>query len=150
MGVIYNMNELNQLALEKISSNLLNYGDLNIAIDVSNNVNINLIKHIVKKIVDEFKKETNIIFSDSKVIKSLKYEEFNTTLFELGKGIADFSQTLDFINDEINKNGCSGLIYITQGYGFFPKIEPDYPVTWILIGNNPNEDTPFGLNIKIS
>lgn len=143
-------NCLNQLMLSEISRGVTNYGKLNVAIDVSGPVNIENMKLLVREIVDEIKKPASIIFSDSSVIKEVDYSEFNETLFILGKNIADFSETFLHVNEKLNDEGCCGLIYITDGHGFLPEAEPQYPVIWILTGGSPSEDIPFGLKFVLS
>lgn len=138
------------LNVSEISSNITNHGKLYVAIDVSEAVNIEFTKNLVKTIVEEINRPTRVIFTDTKVIKSVDYDEFNKTLFILGKGNTDLEPAFSYVDELLNENGCCGLIYITSGYGFFPENEPSYPVTWVLTGGSPNEDTPFGKNVLLN
>jgi predicted metal-dependent peptidase len=52
--------------------------------------------------------------------------------------------------DKISELGLEpdALIYLTDGYGEFPDVEPAYPVVWGTIGLEP-EDFPFGEAVKV-
>lgn len=138
------------LNLKEISNNITNHGELYIAIDVSETVNIESTRDLVKTIVNEINKPTRIIFTDNQIIKSVDYDEFDKTLFIVGSGIANLNSAFSYIDELLNEKGCCGLVYITRGYGFFPEDEPSYPVTWVLTGISPNEETPFGKNVLLN
>ena len=58
-----------------------------------------------------------------------------------GRGGTDFRPVFDKI-DELGLTP-DALIYLTDGYGDFPDVEPSYPVVWGSIGKTP-EQYPFG------
>lgn len=60
-----------------------------------------------------------------------------------GGGGTDFRPVFKYIKD--NEIEIDALIYFTDGYGDFPKKEPDYPVIWVIKGT---VQPPFGRRIQ--
>lgn len=63
-----------------------------------------------------------------------------------GRGGTSFVPVFDMI-DELGLEP-DALIYLTDGYGTFPSVEPAYPVVWGTIGLDP-EQYPFGDAVAI-
>lgn len=62
-----------------------------------------------------------------------------------GGGGTDFHPPFNWLEERGIKPGC--LLYLTDMYGTFPKVEPDYPVMWCSI--SPNVKAPWGETIHI-
>ena len=60
-----------------------------------------------------------------------------------GGGGTDFRPVFE----EIKKRGVQPqfLVYLTDGYGTYPDIAPDYPVLWLSTGSKP----PWGQYVAI-
>ncbi len=91
------------------------------------------------------------------VIQSvLKYDPWELTnrtfnrMQVLGRGVTSLIPPFAWVNKNILKAGNSldALIYITDGYGSFPKQAPGYPVLW-LVPESGFENPPFGQLIRI-
>jgi predicted metal-dependent peptidase len=86
----------------------------------------------LQSIVDECQPErTIVIMVDAEVQRVDVFErgapiEFNV----VGFGGTDFRPAFDYIERE-QINPC-GLIYLTDGYGYFPDNPPNYPVLWAI------------------
>lgn len=61
-----------------------------------------------------------------------------------GGGGTDFRPVFDWIEE--NMEDCSGLVYLTDGYGTFPQKEPYYPVLWTLINEY---NVPWGRSTRL-
>jgi predicted metal-dependent peptidase len=44
-------------------------------------------------------------------------------------------------------SACDVVIYFTDAKGVFPKVEPNYPVMWLIKGK---EHTPWGTRIQLN
>ena len=62
----------------------------------------------------------------------------------VGGGGTDFRPVFDWIGN--NLEDCVGLVYLTDGQGYYPSSPPYYPVLWVLIDKY---DVPFGLTTEL-
>lgn len=60
-------------------------------------------------------------------------------LHSVGGGGTDFRPVFDAIDARGEPPAC--LIYLTDGYGTFPDVAPEYPVLWVM---NTDASAPFG------
>jgi predicted metal-dependent peptidase len=61
-----------------------------------------------------------------------------------GKG-TNFNPVFDYIDAQ--DSACDVVIYFTDAKGVFPKVEPNYPVMWLIKGK---EHTPWGTRIQLN
>lgn len=88
-----------------------------------------------------------IIYADASV---QAVEEFGPGMpiknnLSYGRGGTDFRPVFDYIEKEEKKPAC--LIYMTDGFGTFPQVQPDYPVLWAIVSDF--KDIPFGERVEI-
>ena len=62
-----------------------------------------------------------------------------------GGGGTDFRPVFDAIAERGEVPAC--LIYLTDGYGEFPEVAPEYPVLWVM---NTDKEAPFGETVRLS
>jgi len=67
------------------------------------------------------------------------YDQIPLTAY--GRGGTDFRPAFVWLEEECPD--ARVLVYLTDGYGPFPEVEPDVPVIWLTYGIKP-EDYPFG------
>jgi predicted metal-dependent peptidase len=63
-----------------------------------------------------------------------------------GGGGTDFRPVFERL-DEDPTDKPALLVYLTDGYGTYPKDEPQYPVLWV-VKNGDVEKVPFGIRVK--
>lgn len=61
-----------------------------------------------------------------------------------GRGGTDFRPVFDLLQDGKFKPAC--LLYLTDMYGPFPDVPPEYPVLWVTVSRDVK--APFGMTIK--
>jgi predicted metal-dependent peptidase len=92
-----------------------------------------------------------IMWCDAKVHRVDECEDYADILHVRGKGAVGRGGT-DFrpVFDEIREMGIKpdALVYLTDGYGDFPQVEPDYPVLWGDITKDPKH-YPWGEVVEI-
>lgn len=121
-----------------------------IAIDTSGSVAGDLVQRFVQKTYNVLKQEESfftkinihIIQCDSLIQEDVKIttqQEFDTYLERMelhGFGGTDFRPVFKFV-DELIRQGeftdLRGLIYFTDGYGVFPKSQPNYKTAFVFI-----------------
>ena len=88
---------------------------------------------------------------DSEIKKVDVYESWDLLNYDLntmkfyGRGGTSFVQPFDWINKYVQegKQIPDAIIYMTDGFGDFPKEPPEFPCLWIL-PENGNKKPPFG------
>jgi len=71
------------------------------------------------------------------------YEGFDFGDVEIrGGGGTDFRPVFDFIEE--NSINPDALVFLTDGNGYYPISEPDYPVLWVLSAEGDDTCVPFG------
>lgn len=93
-------------------------------------------------------KQLFIVWCDAEVHRTDEVDELTDliSLKPVGGGGTDFNPVFDWIAE--NQLEPDALVYMTDGYGSFPKQEPKYPVLWADISNNPKL-YPFGDVVNI-
>ena len=129
-----------------------------VAIDTSGSMDDQTLKKVLG-IIDNLRSFTQckltLIQCDAEIQQIQEFEEFNPIVFEkykvLGRGGTSFRPVFDWIKNKSTKENYrfDTLIFITDGYGDFPKNPPNYPVLWI-ITKNGIEKVPFGEQIKLT
>lgn len=129
-----------------------------IAIDTSGSMSNETLKKVLGEI-DNLRSFTQckltLIQCDAQINKIEEYEEYEPTNFEkykvIGKGGTSFTPVFEYLLKKQNEESFhfDTLIFITDGFGDFPKDEPEYPVLW-LITKNGVQSVPFGKKITIT
>ena len=69
----------------------------------------------------------------------------------IGGGGTDFEVFFDSINSKEFEHKDGVCVYITDGYGYFPSIEPNLPVLWVVTpGGASNDIFPFGEIVRLN
>lgn len=98
-----------------------------------------------------------LIQCDSEIKKIDVYESWDLLNYELdsvkiyGRGGTSFIPPFDWLHKFVEKGNQmpDALIYMTDGFGDFPKDPPELPCLWI-VPENANKKFPFGELISIS
>ena len=84
-------------------------------------------------------------YADSECYGPYKVDHINKTPFPKGAGGTDFRPFFKTLEDKSTGDKEYICIYLTDGYGDYPDIEPDIPVLWVITsGGLDNESIPFG------
>ena len=84
-------------------------------------------------------------YADSECYGPYKVDHINKTPFQKGAGGTDFRPFFKTLEDKSTGDKEYICIYLTDGYGDYPDIEPDIPVLWVITsGGLDNESIPFG------
>ena len=129
-----------------------------IAIDTSGSMSNEILKKVLGEI-DNLRSFTQckltLIQCDAQINKIEEYEEYEPTNFEkyklIGRGGTSFTPVFEYLLKKQNEESFhfDTLIFITDGFGDFPKDGPEYPVLW-LITKNGVQSVPFGERITIT
>jgi predicted metal-dependent peptidase len=67
-----------------------------------------------------------------------------------GGGGTDFKPFFDVLQDSMRPREYTLAIYLTDGYGDFPRTQPGVPVLWVVTpGGRKLEDFPFGEAVRL-
>lgn len=129
-----------------------------IAIDTSGSVEGELVQKFVQKTynilksTESFFSKINLhiiqcdteIHEDVKITTQNEFDEYLKNMTIKGLGGTDFRPVFHHVNELIKNhefNNLKGLIYFTDGYGDFPKRQPDYNTAFVFVDdeyNNPD------------
>lgn len=129
-----------------------------IAIDTSGSVHGELVQKFVQKTynilksTESFFSKINLhiiqcdaeIHEDAKITSQEEFDEYLKNMQLKGFGGTDFRPVFSYVDKLIKEHEFSnlkGLIYFTDGYGDFPKRQPDYNTAFVFVDdeyNNPN------------
>ena len=131
-----------------------------IAIDTSGSVSGRLVQLFVQKTYNILK-STESFFSkinlhiiqcdaqiqqDTKITTQQEFDRFLETMEIHGLGGTDFRpvfQHVDRLRDAHEFENLKGLIYLTDGFGTFPRKKPDYDVAFVFVDDGANSyDVP--------
>ena len=124
-------------------------GEIAIAVDCSGSVSERVLGQFAAEInalVAEHSPETvHVLYFDSKVHRHDRYSSGETvSLTPTGGGGTEFAPAIDCLEEQ---GICPHtLIYLTDLYGSFPALEPDYPVLWV---STSPQTAPFGETIHL-
>jgi predicted metal-dependent peptidase len=98
--------------------------------------------------LSDYKSQTSlpVIYCDDTVRRVEELED-GMKANPIGGGGTDFAPPFKYIDE--SGEDIVGMIYITDGYGSFPQIQPDYPVVWALLCPHYNFKPPFGEVVEI-
>lgn len=95
----------------------------------------------VKDAFSQLKPERMIaVLADDMVRQELEFTALPEKIPFAGRGGTDFCPGLKYVEEKYPDIG--GVIYLTDGYGFFPKEAPPFPMLWAI--DNAHVDPPFG------
>ena len=125
--------------------------DVVVAVDTSGSISNKQFSQFISEIITMSKSFTYVrmtLIDCDCTIKGVY--EFNGNIEEeikkinfRGYGGTDFRPVFKWIKD--NKPQCKVLMYLTDGYGDFPK-EPNYTTIWVL---TQDYDVPFGQKVNL-
>lgn len=124
-----------------------------VALDVSGSVNdkelldclseINAIKGQVRAAV-------TLLACDSEVVAGFPrrfepWEEATLPQAMPGGGSTDFRPVFEWVQTQDQQPDI--LVYFTDAQGYFPKVQPNYPVIWLVKGKSP---VPWGTRVQLN
>lgn len=125
-----------------------------IAVDTSGSITNELLKRFFSEISgvleDVRPKKLLVMWIDAQVHRVDEVEEVSDllTLKPVGGGGTDFRPAFNWISDE--RVEPDAVIYLTDGYGSFPEVSPEYPTLWGNISPElPATHYPFGDRVDI-
>lgn len=128
------------------------HGTLVFVRDTSGSINDDTMKSITSIIQDtvdtlDFEKVA-VIDVDAEVQDVRYYEPYEPISLEIkGRGGTDFVPAFKYVEDNIEE--ARVVIYLTDGYGYFPDHEPLTPTLWITYGLSEHH-FPFGDVVDLS
>jgi predicted metal-dependent peptidase len=128
------------------------HGTLVFVRDTSGSIDSDTMKSITSIIQDTVDTlnfdQVAVIDADDKICDVNYYGPYDTISLEIkGRGGTDFVPAFKYVEDEIED--AQVVIYLTDGYGYFPNPEPSTPTLWITYGLN-EEHFPFGDVVELS
>ena len=126
--------------------------DFVIAIDTSESVSGDLCKRFIEHTFDilmnseEFGTKVNIhiiqcdarVQSDTKITNPEQLKEYLANFYVRGFGGTDFRPVFDYVSDLQDRGeleNLQGLLYFTDGLGYYPDKMPPYDVAFVFIDN---------------
>lgn len=95
----------------------------------------------IKDAFEQLKPERMIgVLADDMVRHVVEFDKMPDKIPFRGRGGTDFRPAIKYIED--NHPEIGGVIYLTDGYGDFPKKAPSFPLLWAI--DNNNVKPPFG------
>lgn len=95
----------------------------------------------VREAFDQLRPERMIgILADDMVRAEYEFDRMPDKIPFRGRGGTDFCPAIELIQEKYPDIG--GVIYLTDGYGDFPRQAPQFPMLWAV--NNPCVTPPFG------
>lgn len=94
--------------------------------------------------------KANVSYVDAALIGPFEVESFADVPRPKGGGGTSFVPFFDHIEKEADPFGNHVLLYLTDGYGTFPKNEPEQDTIWVVTpGGLDSKDFPFGKTIRL-
>lgn len=124
-------------------------GEIDIAVDTSGSIGQDILNAFGAEISDiraaVTPMMTRVIYCDAHVNHIDEFEKYDILkLTPHGGGGTDFNPPFDLVNEKGYEPKC--FIYLTDGYGPFPPVEPEYPVLWLM---TTDVQPPWGEVIRI-
>ena len=123
-----------------------------VAIDTSGSMSDQILGRVLKEI-DLLRSVTQchltVVQCDAEVSYVEEFDEFSAADFRrmkiVGRGGTSFVPVFDWIQKQSEEKGMrfDALVYLTDGYGDYPKKLPHYPVMWVL-ESEKHPKVPFG------
>lgn len=91
----------------------------------------------------------DLYFTDKKIHGPFRLLPGGTLPKPVGGGGTDFRPFFEQVNQDYRGGIPSVAVYLTDGYGAFPKSAPPYPVLWVVTpGGLPEARFPFGEAVR--
>lgn len=124
-------------------------GPIAVAVDTScsiDDVTLAQFEAEIRAVADEMSPErVYVLFADAAVKKVDVFEKEDEISFEpVGGGGTAFAPALDAMA-EFDPPPIAA-VYLTDLYGSFPEVEPEFPVLWVSISR---EEAPFGETVRL-
>ncbi|MGI6216774.1 MAG: VWA-like domain-containing protein [Coriobacteriales bacterium] len=143
--------------------------DFVIALDTSGSCSGELIKRFVQYTFDilmqsqSFGNRVNVhivqcdarVQADTKVTNIKEMKEYLDGFVVRGFGGTDFRPVFDYVNrlrDEGELEDLQGMLYFTDGLGYFPEAAPEYDVAFVFYGDGTQElppVPPWAMSVQI-
>lgn len=122
-------------------------GNVVIAVDTSGSISHGQLSQFAAELkkVSHLVNETTVITCDASVHEVVKLYQMDSFLKKIkfkGGGGTNFTPVFDYI--EKYNLSPEVMIYLTDSYGTFPKLKPNYPVIWILTHEEQIKNVPWG------
>lgn len=119
-------------------------------IDTSGSIDertLNVFGSEIAAVIEEVRpEETEVGYCDAKISHIDSFKDDDRPTFKMhGGGGTDFRPPFERNETEQITPVC--MIYLTDGYGPFPDVEPDYPVLWVM---TTDVVAPFGETVRIT
>lgn len=124
-------------------------GDIAVVVDTSGSIGakeLNEFGSEIQGIIEEVRpRKTIVIYCDARVNKVVEFGPHDAVVLEaVGGGGTDFRPPFEYLRDKGIEP--KALVYLTDGYGSFPKeSEVDFPTLWAI--NNDSVKSPIGETI---
>ena len=126
-------------------------GEMVVAVDTSGSIGAHQLSQFaaeINAIAEDVRPErVHIVYCDAAVGKVEEYTEDDMPLklTPCGGGGTAFAPVFDWVEQQGLEPAC--LVYLTDMYGSFPKLEPSYPVLWAATSDR---EGPFGETVHIT
>ena len=119
-------------------------------IDTSGSIDertLNVFGSEIAAVIEEVRpEETEVGYCDAEISHIDSFKDDDRPTFKMhGGGGTDFRPPFERNETEQITPVC--MIYLTDGYGPFPDVEPDYPVLWVM---TTDVVAPFGETVRIT
>lgn len=124
-----------------------------VALDVSGSISaVELQEGLseINAIKGQVRARISLLACDAEIVEGFPcafepWEELSLPQNLAGGGTTDFRPVFEWINQQDQAPDI--LIYFTDAAGIFPKIEPNYPVLWLVKGQ---KEIPWGMKIQLN
>lgn len=125
-------------------------GKIQTWIDTSGSIDdrtLNVFGSEIAAVIEEVRpEETEVGYCDADIAHIDSFKDDDRPAFKMhGGGGTDFRPPFERNETEQITPVC--MIYLTDGYGPFPDVEPDYPVLWVM---TTDVVAPFGETVRIT
>lgn len=101
----------------------------------------------VQAVRDELHCEMTVLYCDTKIRRADHFDKDDDIAIKpMGGGGTDFSPAFKWVEENMDMPPVF-MIYLTDLEGTFPRVAPDYPVLWAVVGSEI--DAPFGEVVKM-
>lgn len=94
--------------------------------------------------------DCELYYADSDIYGPYSLENKNSLPTPEGGGGTSFIPFFSLLGEKWNHLDTAVCVYLTDGYGDFPQVDPDVPVLWVVTPGGLNKDEfPFGEVVKL-
>ncbi|SEA73087.1 VWA-like domain [Thiothrix caldifontis] len=124
-----------------------------VALDVSGSVNDKELQDCLSEInaiKGQVRAAVTLLACDSEVVEGFPrrfepWEEATLPQAMPGGGSTDFRPVFEWVQTQDQQPDI--LVYFTDAQGYFPKVQPNYPVIWLVKGKSP---VPWGTRVQLN